>query len=155
MNKIPSSLVLHIQKTDPSAIIPTRKSEGAAGFDIHLSHDTVIPPNGLVKARTGLSFGQQDPNQYIRISPRSSTIFKWGILVIEGIIDADYRGEVLIVLKNLNLFKFCEIPKGTSIAQIVIHQITLPEIVEVSQHSNTTARGDKGFGSTDTYPKTQ
>ena len=83
---------------------------------------------------------------YGRIAPRSGLAAKHGVDVGAGVIDADYRGEVKILLINHSDVKF-DIKKGDRIAQLVLERISLAELNEVSELEET-QRGQKGFGST-------
>jgi len=136
------------KKDQESAKLPERKSKQAAGYDLYLLHEVNVPPNGIIKAPTGLSLGYLNPNYYMRICPRSSTLFKWNVAIAEGVVDADYRGEVLLVLRNLDTVNACTIPANTAIAQALFQPIHHPIIKETSTVIDNTERGSQGFGST-------
>lgn len=82
----------------PSAIIPTKGSENAAGFDITATTTTVIPPGTRMKIPTGLKTRAPE-GTYLRIAPRSRLAVK-GIDVAAGVVDKDYNGEIQVVLVN-------------------------------------------------------
>ena len=130
-----------------NAIIPTKGSSGAAGFDLHALKETkiVAGDRGLVK--TGIAL--QIPNDcYARVAPRSGLTFKHGINVGAGVIDCDYRAEIGVILFNHSKNDFI-VNKGNRIAQLIFEKIytCVPEEVQYSELTDT-ARGVSGFGST-------
>ena len=135
-----------IKLLDPSAIVPSRKSDEAAGYDICSNEDTLVPAGKNCLVSTGLSM-QCPYGTYARVAPRSGLAVK-GIHVGAGVIDRDYRGEVKVLLTNLSDGDFT-ISKGDRIAQIVLEKIDTPEPTVVESLEDTT-RGDGGFGSTGT-----
>jgi len=80
-------------------VLPKRGSDLAAGYDIHALSPTTIPARGKALVSTGLSFAIP-PGNYGRIAPRSGLAVKNFIDTGAGVIDADYRGEVKILLFN-------------------------------------------------------
>jgi hypothetical protein len=81
------------------ASVPERATSGAAGYDLRASFSCAVPPNGKAQVHTGISL-QIPPGYYGRIAPRSSTAWNDHIDVGAGVIDSDYRGEVVVVLFN-------------------------------------------------------
>ena len=138
---------LKIKKLTPDAIIPAYQTELAAGFDLHSVEDYVLKRKERKLIKTGLAF-EIEPGYEVQIRPRSGLAYKYGLTVLNapGTIDADYRGEIMVLLINLGSEKF-EIKKGERIAQAVIAPVVQAEIVEVDELS-VTKRGEKGFGST-------
>jgi dUTP pyrophosphatase len=136
---------LLVKKLSEYAQLPQQGSAVAAGFDLFSAEDTILPAGqrGLVK--TDLSIACPE-GTYGRIAPRSGLALKHGIDVGAGVIDADYRGPVGILLFNLSDQDFA-IKRGDRIAQLILEQIVIPEIQEVEDLSETT-RGAGGFGST-------
>ncbi|GAX14363.1 dUTP pyrophosphatase [Fistulifera solaris] len=136
---------LLVKKLSEHAQLPQQGSAVAAGFDLFSAEDKMLPAGqrGLVK--TDLSIACPE-GTYGRIAPRSGLALKHGIDVGAGVIDADYRGPVGILLFNLSDKDF-EIKRGDRIAQLILEQIVIPEIQEVEDLSETT-RGAGGFGST-------
>ena len=130
-----------------SAIIPSKGSFGAAGFDLHASTDTVIKfgERGLVK--TGIALQIPD-DCYARVAPRSGLTYNHGINVGAGVIDCDYRAEIGVILFNHSKSDFV-VNKGDRIAQLIFEKIytCTPEVVEYTELSDT-QRGVGGFGST-------
>ncbi|RFU29674.1 hypothetical protein B7463_g6653, partial [Scytalidium lignicola] len=136
---------LLIKKLSDKAKLPTRGSEFAAGYDIYASKDTIVPARGKVLVDTDISMAVPD-GTYGRIAPRSGLASKHHIDTGAGVIDADYRGPVKVLLFNHAETDF-EIKEGDRIAQLVLERIYTPEVVEV-QELVETVRGAGGFGST-------
>jgi dUTP pyrophosphatase len=131
--------------------LPAYQSEHAAGLDLvaAVPEDAPIPlaPSDRVLVPTGLVF--ELPQGYeAQVRPRSGLALKQGITVLNspGTIDADYRGEVKVLLINLGSDTFL-IQRGDRIAQAAIAPVTHVEVVEVEVLA-ATERGDGGFGST-------
>jgi dUTP pyrophosphatase len=98
-----------------------------------------------VLARTGLSVAIPE-GCYGRVAPRSGLAVKLGLDVLAGVIDADYRGEILCSLYNTSGLRI-SLPAGSKICQLIIEKIVTPTAVWSDQLS-ATARGSGGFGST-------
>ena len=139
---------LKIKKLNKDAIIPAYQTSLAAGFDLHSIEDYIIKPMERKLIKTGLAFEIEEGYE-VQIRPRSGLAFKHGITVLNspGTIDADYRGEIMVLLINLGSEEF-EIKKGERIAQAVVSPVVQAEFEEVEELSQT-KRGEGGFGSTD------
>ncbi|WP_108681946.1 dUTP diphosphatase [Methyloceanibacter sp. wino2] len=131
--------------------LPAYQTEHAAGFDlvaaIGENEPVVLSAGARGAVPTGLVF--ELPEGYeAQVRPRSGLALKHGVTVLNspGTIDADYRGEVQVVLINHSDEPF-RIARGDRIAQVVIAPVTCVEIAEVSDVGDT-ARGAGGFGST-------
>ncbi|OAQ72707.1 dUTP pyrophosphatase [Pochonia chlamydosporia 170] len=136
---------LQVKKLSDKARLPTRGSAFAAGYDVYASKETVIPARGKVLVDTDISIAVP-AGTYGRIAPRSGLASKHFIDTGAGVIDADYRGQVKILLFNHAETDF-EIKEGDRIAQLIIERIYTPEVVEV-QELEESVRGAGGFGST-------
>jgi dUTP pyrophosphatase len=136
---------LLVKKLVENAAIPTRGSEGAAGYDIASVENTVIPALGRAAVSTGISIRVPD-GTYGRIAPRSGLAYKYGIDVLAGVIDSDYTGEVKVILYNTSERDYI-VKSGDRIAQLVLEQIVTPDVAVVLDLNDTT-RGSGGFGST-------
>ena len=138
---------LKIKKLNKEAIIPAYQTPLSAGFDLHSIEDCVIKPKERKLIKTGLAF-EIEPEYEVQIRPRSGLAFKHGITVLNspGTIDADYRGEIMVLLINLGSEEF-EIKRGDRIAQAVVAPVIQAEFEEVEELS-VTKRGKGGFGST-------
>lgn len=136
---------LAIQLLTPSAIVPTRGSAQAAGLDLYAPNDFEIPAKGqqLIPLQIAIAV---PVGCYGRIAPRSSLASKLAVTVDAGVIDSDYRGEVMVLLVNRNdgVFKGS---RGDRIAQLIIEKIQIPTLEVVASLSDT-VRGKGGFGST-------
>ncbi|AGE55058.1 dUTPase [Paramecium bursaria Chlorella virus NYs1] len=136
---------LLIKKLVVNAIVPTRATEGSAGYDISSIEDVVIPASGRVAVSTGLSI--RVPNgTYGRIAPRSGLAYKYGIDVLAGVIDSDFVGEIKVILYNTSERDYI-IKKGDRIAQLILEQNMTPDVAIVLELEDT-MRGEGGFGST-------
>lgn len=138
-------MALLIKKLVTHAVAPMRATEGSAGYDLSSAVDAVIPPNGRLAVSTGISIGLPE-GTYGRVAPRSGLAFKYGIDVFAGVIDADYRGEVKVILYNSGDQHFF-IKAGDRIAQLILEVIKIPDVAVVLEIDDTT-RGSGGFGST-------
>jgi len=131
--------------------LPAYQSEHAAGFDLLAAVPEdgalTLDPSDRVLVPTGLVF--ELPQGFeAQVRPRSGLALKHGITVLNspGTVDADYRGEVKVLLINLGSERFL-IQRGDRIAQAVIAPVTHVEMVAAGALSGTT-RGGGGFGST-------
>ncbi len=126
---------------------PAYATTGAAGLDIVSAEDIVLGPGDRHAVATG--FAVAIPAGYeIQVRPRSGLALKFGVTCLNtpGTIDADYRGEVKVILANLGSQPF-EIKRGERIAQLVPAEVTTARFLEVASLDETT-RGADGFGST-------
>ncbi|KAI1006592.1 hypothetical protein K3495_g1627 [Podosphaera aphanis] len=145
-NDVPSvEAPLRVKKISDKARLPTRGSALAAGYDLYAVRETRVPARGKALVQTDLVIGVP-PGTYGRIAPRSGLASKHMIDTGAGVIDADYRGEVKVLLFNHGEEDFV-INEGDRIAQLVLEKISTPEVVEVETMDETT-RGAGGFGST-------
>merc|ERR1711988_2046174 len=147
-SNMPGEIIkMQVCKLSEHAMVPTKGSKLAAGYDLYSAYDYVIPAQGKVIAKTDISIRVPD-GTYGRIAPRSGLSAKHHIDVGAGVIDQDYTGNVGVVLFNHAQVEF-EIKKGDRIAQLICEKIEYPEIEEVTS-LNSTERGEGGFGSTGT-----
>ena len=129
-----------------AAGLPTRATPGAAGLDLRAAEDFVLVPGQRKLVPTGLVVAL-GPGFEGRICPRSGLALHHGITVLNapGILDADYRGELKVLLINLGETLF-EGRRGDRIAQLVIGPIWTGALEEVGELDTTQRSG--GFGST-------
>ena len=141
--------VVKITRADSRIPLPRYESEGAAGMDIRafLAEDAAVPPLGRIKISTGLKI-EIPPGFEAQIRPRSGLALRSGLTVLNspGTIDADYRGEVEIILVNLGT-EPVTIKNGDRIAQMVIAPVVRAVLVEADSLAPS-KRGSGGFGST-------
>jgi len=147
-------MIMRVKKLNSEAVIPKFAHKTDSGFDLFTSEELTLKPSQKGVAKTGLVF--EIPTGWgIQIKNKSGITLKGAptkngdnadITVYEGTIDMDYRGEVMIMLKNEEEYEIT-IPKHTKIAQGVLRKIYHCEFVEVEE-VNETVRGEGGFGST-------
>lgn len=137
--------MIKIKRLSQNATIPTYGSEGAIGMDLYASEFAVIPAKRYALVKTDISCMIPE-NTYLRLAPRSGLAYKHGIDVLAGVIDADYRGPIGVVIMNNGAENFT-IKKGDRIAQAILENAIRDEIVEVEELDDT-ERGKNGFGST-------
>ena len=137
---------MEVLKLDKRAKLPVLGSINAAGYDLHALNPITIGARGKALVSTGLAFAIPEGN-YGRVAPRSGLAVKNFIDVGAGVIDADYRGEVKVLLFNLDPSADFEVKEGDRIAQLIIEKYTPTQLVEVTQLTETD-RGEGGFGST-------
>lgn len=127
------------------ATAPTKGSAFAAGHDLYSARDTLIPARGRAIVATDISISVP-VGTYGRVAPRSGLAAKHGIDTMAGVIDADYRGPVGVILANLSDTDF-QVKIGDRVAQLIVEKIAMPEVVVV-QKLEDSVRGAGGFGST-------
>ncbi|CAA0813331.1 Deoxyuridine 5-triphosphate nucleotidohydrolase [Striga hermonthica] len=136
---------LRVKKLSDKAVLPSRASPLSAGYDLSSATETKVPARGKALIPTDLSIAVPQ-GTYARVAPRSGLAWKHSIDVGAGVIDADYRGPVGVVLFNHSDVDF-EVKPGDRIAQLIIQKIETPEVSEVDD-LDSTERGSAGFGST-------
>ncbi|XP_047050625.1 deoxyuridine 5'-triphosphate nucleotidohydrolase-like [Lolium rigidum] len=144
-NASSSPLLLKVKRLSPNAVLPSRSSAHAAGYDLSSAVEAVIPARGRALVTTDLSVAVPE-GTYARIAPRSGLAWKHGIDVGAGVVDADYRGPVGVLLFNHSDADFVVRP-GDRVAQMVVERVAAPEVAEVDD-LDATVRGEGGFGST-------
>ena len=141
----PSFGFLYVKKLRNNVAVPKRGSEEAAGYDRASAEDTVVPAKGKAIIKTGISIAIPK-GCYGRIAPQSGLTVKRFIDVGAGVIDADYRGEVGVVLFNHSEDDF-EVKPGDCIAQLILEKIASLQIKETTDLPCIECSSD-GFGST-------
>lgn len=134
--------MIKFKKLDKDAIIPKAQKEGDAGLDIYSLEDKVVWPGEQQSIRTGIAMAI--PSGFVGVvKPRSGLALKHQIDTKAGVIDSNYRGELVIVIRNDGIREYA-FNKGDRIAQmLVIPCITgSMEVEELDE----TDRGDSGFG---------
>ncbi|HZW47700.1 MAG TPA: dUTP diphosphatase [Microvirga sp.] len=145
--------VLRVQRLPHGAdlALPRYETAGAAGMDLIAANPADVPvvlaPMERKLVPTGLVI-ELEQGYEAQVRPRSGLALKHGVTVLNapGTIDADYRGEVQVLLVNLGTEAFT-ITRGMRIAQMIVAPVTHVEVVEVGA-VNHTARAAGGFGST-------
>ncbi|KAL0847321.1 hypothetical protein Bca101_020567 [Brassica carinata] len=145
LQKLDSGPFFKVKKLSEKAVLPTRGSPLSAGYDLSSAVDSKVPARGKALIPTDLSVAVPE-GTYARIAPRSGLAWKHSIDVGAGVIDADYRGPVGVILFNHSDVDF-EVKVGDRIAQMIIEKIVTPQVMEV-EDLDATVRGEGGFGST-------
>lgn len=140
--------VVKFKKLNPDAIIPDYAHAGDAGMDLYSVQDDVIEPLTWKLIPTGLACILPEGTEG-QVRSKSGIALKNGVFVLNtpGTVDENYRGEIGVVLYNLNTKEPFVIKKGQKIAQYVINAIEYVDTVEVRE-LDSTCRGEGGFGST-------
>ncbi len=125
---------------------PSYATKYSAGMDLYADEYRIIPPGLSAAIRTGIKV-QVPQGTYGRIAGRSSISLQ-NLHVSGGVIDADYTGEIFIIMFNNNTVSDWVIERGRKIAQLILERICHPELKEVT-HLLKSERGTGGFGSTD------
>jgi dUTP pyrophosphatase len=140
---------VRFHKVRAGAITPRYMSEHAAGADLSYAGETPLSlaPGARLAVPTGLAL-EIEASCEGQLRPRSGLALRAGVTMVNspGTIDADYRGEVMVLLVNLGADAYTINP-GDRIAQLVIAPVTRGEFEETTELS-TTGRGDGGFGHT-------
>ena len=140
---------LHIMRVKKSAKLPERQTAGSVGYDISacLEDEVVLAQGETQKIGSGIAISLE-PGYAAFIYARSGLGINFGVIPANcvGVIDSDYRGEVIVGLKNTSKELFT-VKNGDRIAQMVIAKCETPEIV-LCDSLDETSRGAGGFGST-------
>ena len=138
---------INVKKLNDLAKLPTRGSSDAAGYDLYAatSYNIEIQPHTTVKIGTGLSF-ELPQGTFAAIFPRSGIATKRGLRPANcvGVVDSDYRGEVIVALHN-DTDEVQKIEPQERIAQMILLPFVEMSFNEVDELSDT-ARGESGFG---------
>jgi dUTP pyrophosphatase len=141
--------VVRVKKLRPDAVVPAYMTDHAAGVDLCAAMNGTIelPPRARASVPTGLAL-EIPPGFEGQVRPRSGLARDHGVTLTNsvGTIDADFRGEVCVLLINHG-DKHVRIEPGQRIAQLVIAPVVRAELVVVDELSET-RRGTGGFGST-------
>lgn len=164
---------LRIKLLSENATIPTRNNPTDSGLDLYAAEDIIIEPGTTVIIKTDVAI-ELEPGYEAQVRPRSGVTAKTNLRVQIGTLDADYRGNIGIIVDNIaaplnehdtylcaidgTAYQISDCPydvnsylvrKGDKLAQLVVMPIELPS-VEVVEELNDTARGNRGFGSSGT-----
>ncbi|ACB75409.1 dUTP diphosphatase [Opitutus terrae] len=138
---------LQLRRLRPEAKLPVRASEHASCFDLCAVEAGVVKPGERAFVKTGWAMAVP-PGYEIQVRSRSGHAAKSGVFVLNspGTVDADYRGEVAVILFNTGASDFT-FAAGDRIAQMAICPVLMWDAVEVNELPDT-KRGAGGFGST-------
>lgn len=138
---------LHIKRLTQTAKIPARSTAHASCLDLHADAEGVIAPGDRALIKTGLAVAVP-PGFEVQVRSRSGLALKQGVAVLNspGTVDADYRGEVGVILINHGKEPF-QYRRGDRIAQMGVYRVEMCPAVEVEVLEDT-ERGAGGFGHT-------
>jgi dUTP pyrophosphatase len=142
-------LEVPIVRLDPDLDLPAYARAGDAGVDLRASEDAVLAPGGG-RALVATGIAVAIPRGYAGfVQPRSGLALKHGVTCLNtpGLIDADYRGELKVLLVNTDPAEQFEVRRGERIAQLVIQAVEHVSFTEVDELDDT-ERGEGGFGHT-------
>jgi dUTP pyrophosphatase len=135
--------MLKVKKLSPDAVLPTVAHPGEdIGYDLYSAEDMTLPSRGAAGVHTGIAI-EFVPTAGGIVKTRSG-MAKKRLICNAGVIDAGYRGEIIVVMENLADEPYT-IRKGDKIAQLLEHPFLAGEVVEDELSEAT--RGAKGFGS--------
>lgn len=137
-----------VKRLDPELPLPRYAHAGDAGLDLLASGSVTLAPGERAAVATGLAVAI--PEGYAGlVLPRSGRALKEGLGVANapGLIDSGYRGEVKVIVVNLDPRNTIKIERGDKVAQLVVQRVEGAELVEVDEFPDT-PRGSGGFGST-------
>jgi dUTP pyrophosphatase len=136
---------LLIKRLSETAKLPTKGSSEAAGWDLYADQGASIPPGKRASIPVGFAMAIEKGKVGL-IWPRSGLASKQGADRLGGVVDSDYRGEVMVLLQNHGE-EMLKVRPGDRVAQMIIQRHEEDELVEVEILPDT-VRGDNGFGST-------
>ena len=139
-----------VRVLDPDLPLPAYAREGDAGLDLRAAESLVLGPGERAAVPTGLAVALPEGHAGF-VLPRSGRALKEGLSVANapGLIDSGYRGEIKVIVVNLDSASDVDIRRGDKIAQLVIQQVEQVEL-EVVEDLPASERGPGGFGSTGT-----
>ncbi len=141
-------ITIKIKVLDKSIPVPHYAHSGDAGLDLYSAVDCKLEPFERKKISTGIKVSI--PKGYAGfVQPRSGIALKNGISMVNapGLIDSGYRGEIFVILINLDPHNVFHIKKGDKICQMIIKKVEEVKL-NVVDKLDKTSRGESGFGST-------
>ena len=141
-------MTLRVRRLHPAARLPRRAHPGDAGLDLYAVEGVALGPGERARVGTGIAI--EVPADHAGwVLPRSGLAARHGIGVVNapGLIDSGYRGELSVVLVNLDRESTFAVERGMRIAQLVVSRVAAPDVLEVAELEES-ARGTGGFGST-------
>ncbi len=131
--------------------VPSYATDGSAAMDLRacIEAPLTLEPKGRALVKTGLAINMMDPGLVAIVASRSGLSLKHGVRVAQGIgvIDADYHGEIGVILANDGIEPYIVQP-GDRIAQLMFQSVVQVTLHFVEEFSTQTERGEGGFGST-------
>ncbi|HUH07991.1 MAG TPA: dUTP diphosphatase [Egibacteraceae bacterium] len=142
------SVALVVRRLDSELPLPSYAHPGDAGLDLRAAEDVALAPGERATVRTGIAVAIPDGHVGL-VHPRSGLAARHGLGLVNspGTIDSGYRGEIKVILINLDSSEPVTLSRGDRVAQLVIQRVETPAVVEVSELPES-PRGEGGFGST-------
>jgi dUTP pyrophosphatase len=139
---------LRIRRLDPSLPLPAYAQPGDAGLDLFSAEAVTLQPGQRAAVATGLAV-EIPPGYAGFVHARSGRALREGLALVNapGLIDSGYRGEIKVIVVNLDAYEAVHVERGDKIAQLVIQPIASAELVE-AEDLRSSERGAGGFGST-------
>jgi len=136
--------MIKVKRLSDDAKLPKRAYD-SIGYDLYSIEDVELLKHDVKKVRTGIAI--EIPEGYVGIIKERSSVGSKGVAIRAGVIDPDYRGEVIVVLHNIDNV-YHKIKKGDKVAQLLIVPVLIDDVIEVEELTPT-ERGANGFGSSD------
>ena len=136
---------LKVKRHTATATLPKRQTKLSAGYDLCADEEYTLEAGARRAIATNISV-EIPEGHYGRVAPRSGLAVNDGLNTMAGVIDADYRGLVGVVLVNHSHNSF-QVKVGMRVAQLLLEKISTPDVEEITEHT-ITERGEGGFGST-------
>jgi dUTP pyrophosphatase len=141
-------LDIQVRRIDDGVPLPAYQRDGDAGLDLHSAEDFVLKPGERAVIGTGIAVAI--PSGLVGLTtPRSGLAARQGLSMVNapGVIDSGYRGEIKLILINLDSRDPIEVKRGERVAQLVIVPVATVRVVEAVELPQT-ERGEGGLGST-------
>jgi len=144
----PAPVPVPLVRLDPDLPLPAYAHPGDAGADLRSAVDVTLAPGERALVPTGVALALPDGHVGL-VHPRSGLAARHGLSIVNapGTIDAGYRGEIKVLLVNLDPATPVTLARGDRIAQLVVQRFERVEFVEIDELPDS-ARGDGGYGST-------
>ncbi len=139
---------VRVRRLDPDLPMPGYARRGDAGMDLYAAEAAVLKPGERAAVRTGLAV--EIPRGYAGfVHVRSGRALREGLALVNapGLIDSGYRGEIKVIVVNLDPSSTIDIKRGEKLAQLVVQPVENAELVVVEELPSSD-RGEGGFGST-------
>ena len=142
------NIVLKLKKLDEELPTPAYANPGDAGLDLYAAQDVVLDPGERALIPTGIAIAIPEGFAGF-VQPRSGLAAKQGFSIVNtpGLIDSGYRGEIGVIGLNTDAYNTINIKRGDRVAQLVIQEVPIVELLEVEELDET-ERSVGGFGST-------
>lgn len=137
---------IRVKKISPGARLPAYSHPGDAGMDLFAAEEVVLGAGEVKAVPTGVRMAI--PEGYVGLIWDKSGISLQGVHRLAGVVDAGYRGEVMVVMANLGKKPYV-FKQGQKVAQMLIQPVQAVEVIDVGDDElDETPRGEGGFGST-------